>query len=98
MLTESTVADLRGGGDLVVAATPSDLAREALAAMPAVQQVRLDAGILRVRVEDKHTADITRSLVAAGLAVTEVRRDTRQLEDVFFEMTQADTSQELDHV
>lgn len=98
MLTESTVADLRGSGDLVVAATPSDLAREALAAMPEVERVRLDAGVLRARVDDKHTADITRSLVTAGLAVTEVRRDTRQLEDVFFEMTETDTSQELGHV
>ncbi|HEU0129324.1 MAG TPA: ATP-binding cassette domain-containing protein, partial [Pseudonocardiaceae bacterium] len=98
MLTESTVAELRGGGELVVTATPSDLALEKLAAMPELERVRLDAGVLRIRADDKHTADITRTLVTAGIAVTEVRRDTRQLEDVFFEMTDADTSQELSHV
>ena len=98
MLTESTVAELRGGGELLVRATPSDLALEKLAAMPELERVRLDAGVLRIRADDKHTADITRTLVTAGIAVTEVRRDTRQLEDVFFEMTDADTSQELSHV
>ena len=98
MLTESTVADLRGGGELIVTATPSDLAREKLAALPEVERVRLDAGVLRVRADHTHTADITRALVTAGIAVTEVRRDTRQLEEVFFEMTDADTSQELSHV
>jgi len=98
MLTESTVADLRGGGELIIAATPSDFARDVLAALPEVERVRLHAGLLRIRVDDRHTADITRSLVTAGMAVTEVRRDTRQLEDVFFEMTEIDTNPELDHV
>ncbi len=100
MLTESTVQDLRGGGELIVAATPSDTARDRLTGMPEVEQVRMDEGVLRVRVDERHTADITRALVTAGVAVTEVRRDTRQLEDVFFEMTgqSTDTAKELDHV
>ena len=42
---------------------------------------------------------INRALVAAGVAVTELRRDERQLEDVFFEMTDhATVSQEIEHV
>ena len=40
-----------------------------------------------MRADDRHTADINRVLVSAGVAVTELRRDERQLEDVFLEMT-----------
>ncbi len=100
MLTESAVQDLRGGGELIISATPADTARDRLTAMPEVEHVRVDEGVLRVRADDRHTADITRVLVTAGVAVSEVRRDTRQLEDVFFEMTgqSIDTAKELDHV
>ena len=100
MLTESAVQDLRGGGELIISATPADTARDRLTAMPEVEHVRVEEGVLRVRADDRHTADITRVLVTAGVAVSEVRRDTRQLEDVFFEMTgqSIDTAKELDHV
>jgi ABC-2 type transport system ATP-binding protein len=87
MLAESTVQELRGGSELVIAATPSDQARALLDALDEVQGVRVEGDRLRVRVDDRHTAVVTSALVTAGVAVTEVRRDERQLEDVFFEMT-----------
>jgi ABC-2 type transport system ATP-binding protein len=87
VLAESTVDELRGQSELVVAATPSDIARTQLEAMPGVERVRSHDGLLRVRADERHTADINRLLVAAGVAVTELRRDERQLEDVFLEMT-----------
>ena len=105
MVTESTVEELRGGGELIVAAAPSDVARSRLEAMPDVKGVRVLDGLLHVRVEDRHTAAITRELVSAGVAVTGLRRDERQLEDVFFEMTDHSSAsprtaatKEVDHV
>ena len=87
MVAESTVEELRGGGELVVRATPGDVARNALEAMPEVDGVRTIGSELRVRVEDRHTALVNQRLVAAGVAVVELRRAERQLEDVFFEIT-----------
>jgi ABC-2 type transport system ATP-binding protein len=97
MVTESAVSDLRAGADLVVTATPTDAARTHLEAMPEVRGVRVSGDRLLVQVDDPHTADVTRALVTAGLAVTEVRREARQLEDVFFEMTE-EPKQEVGNV
>ncbi len=87
LLAQSTVEELRGHGELVVVATPPDVARSILEARPDVRGVRARGSELRVQADVRGTADITRSLVEAGLAVTEIRRDERQLEDVFMEMT-----------
>jgi ABC-2 type transport system ATP-binding protein len=87
LIAESTVDDLRGEPELVVSATPSDVARSTLDSMPAVREVRAVDGELRVRVDDRHTADVARQLVHAGVDVTQLRRDERALEDVFFEIT-----------
>ena len=105
IITESTVEDLRGGGDLLVAATPSDTARARLQAMPEVISVRSHDNLLRIRADERHTAAITTALVHTGVAVTELRRDERHLEDVFLEMTERgtaaprhDATQEVNHV
>jgi ABC-2 type transport system ATP-binding protein len=103
IIAESTVEELRGGNDLIVAATPSDVARAEIEAMPEVTGIRSVDGRLRVRVDERHTAAVNRTLVSAGVSVTELRRDERQLEDVFFEMTDhpspdLDPTKEPDHV
>jgi ABC-2 type transport system ATP-binding protein len=92
MVAESTVEELRGGTELIVHATPSDLARTSLESLSEVESVRSFEGALRVRTDDRHTALINRTLVAAGIAVTELRRDERQLEDVFLDMTDHESS------
>jgi ABC-2 type transport system ATP-binding protein len=97
LLVESTVQALRAGSELVIAATPSDVARAALEAMSEVEHVRQEEHRLRVRVDERHTASVTQTLVAAGAAVTEVRRDERQLEDVFFEVTASVPEHHADH-
>jgi ABC-2 type transport system ATP-binding protein len=95
IVTEGTVDELRGDAELLVAATPSDVARARLEEMPEVETVETADGTLRVRVDERHTALVNQALVDAGVAVTELRRAERQLEDVFFEITQ---SPELSHV
>jgi ABC-2 type transport system ATP-binding protein len=88
LIAESTVDELRGESELVVSATPSDMARATLEEMASVRRVRAVAGDLRVHVDDRHTADVARQLVLAGVDITQLRRDERQLEDVFFEITE----------
>ncbi|WP_370615744.1 ABC transporter ATP-binding protein [Mumia sp. Pv 4-285] len=87
VVLESSVEEMRGGSELVVRATPSDVARDTVAALRGVEDVRLRDGVLAVRVPEAQTADVTSALVGAGVAVTEVRRSERQLEDVFLELT-----------
>jgi ABC-2 type transport system ATP-binding protein len=87
LIAESTVDELRGESELVVSATPSDVARSTLEEMSSVRRVRSVGGDLRVRVDDRHTASVARQLVLAGVDITQLRRDERQLEDVFFEIT-----------
>ena len=98
LVVESTVDQLRGGSELIVRATPSDIARVVLEPLREVQGVRSYDGALRLRVDERHTALVNQTLVAAGLAVTELRRDERQLEDIFLDITDHETGREADRV
>ena len=87
IVREGTVEQLRGDTELELVATPSDTALATLRALSFVDEVRVDGGRLLVKVGTRHTAEITRALVHAGVAVTGVRRTERELEDVFFDLT-----------
>ncbi|MEO6413568.1 MAG: ABC transporter ATP-binding protein [Pedococcus sp.] len=97
IVREGTVEQLRGDTELELVATPSDTAVATLNALPFVDEVRLEDGRLLVKVGTRHTAEITRALVHAGVAVTGVRRTERELEDVIFDLT-THTNKELSHV
>jgi ABC-2 type transport system ATP-binding protein len=87
IVAESTVEELRGGANLLVTAHPTDRATAVLRDLDVVDDVRSQGTDLRIDVEPHHTAGIVRALVTAGVDVTRVQRDERQLEDVFFELT-----------
>ena len=87
IVREGTVEQLRGDTELELVATPSDTALATLRALSFVDSVRVEDGRLLVAVGTRHTAEITRALVQAGVAVTGVRRRERELEDVFFDLT-----------
>ena len=87
IVAESTVEELRGGTSLLVAAHPLDSATAVLRDLHVVDDVRRDGADLRVHADPRHTATIVRALVQSGVDVSGVRRDERQLEDVFFEIT-----------
>ena len=55
--------------------------------LPGVELLRIEAGRLRLDADDRQTADINRALVLAGVAVSELRHEERELEDVFFAIT-----------
>ena len=87
VVAEATVEDLRGGTSLLVAAHPTDRATSVLRDLAVVDGVRRDGPDLRIDVDPRHTATVVRALVTSGVDITQVRRDERQLEDVFFEIT-----------
>jgi ABC-2 type transport system ATP-binding protein len=93
ILVEGTVEELRGETELEITATPSDTAVATLIHLPYVAEVRRADGAVLAKVPTRHTGDITRALVEAGVAVTGLRRVERQLEDVFFDLTNHETTE-----
>ncbi len=93
LLTESTVAELRGASSVLVRAEPVDDAVSVLERLygERTAQVR-DDGTVRVAVGTEHSPELTRTLVQSGVEVHEVRPVERSLEEVFFEMTNAEMS------
>lgn len=87
IVAESTVTELRGGANLMVAAHPLDQAVDVLSRVEVLQSMHRTGNELSLVVDDRHTAEIVRALVLADVDVTAVRREERQLEDVFFEIT-----------
>ena len=87
IVREAGVEELRGSAELLVTASPADVARATLRRLQQVESVDYHDGVLRVGVAERHTAAVNRALVEAGVAVTGLHRAERQLEDVFFELT-----------
>jgi len=90
LVSEGTVDELRGRESIWVRAEPLDQAERVLAGLQAVEDVaRLDGG-LRVAADPAAAPVINRALVAAGVAVGELRPERASLEKVFLELTQAE--------
>ena len=85
LVTESSVHALRGAGQLVIRAQPVAAAKDVVGRMCA--HVRVDGDVLCIQTDDHDTAAIVRALVAADVDVLEVRRQERDLHDVFFHVT-----------
>ena len=87
LVTENTVAELRGGAGLRIMAAPLDNAASWLRLLLGPSAVSLVDGGLDVAVEPRRAAEINESLVKAGVAVSELRTRERDLEQVFLEIT-----------
>ncbi|GLH96172.1 ABC transporter ATP-binding protein [Phytohabitans aurantiacus] len=87
LITESTVADLRGGARLRVVADPIDAAAARARALLGDDRVRVDGAGLDLDVSHDRAAWINAEFVGAGIAVSELGVRERELEDVFLEMT-----------
>ncbi len=87
LIAESTVAELRGRAALVVAATPLDAAARRAVQLLGANRVQVVGTELRLAADETEAAEINRDLVTAGVAVSELRREERSLEEVFLEMT-----------
>ncbi len=90
LLSESTVADLRGGASLTVRGEPMDRALSVAMGLAGDDGVRLDGDRLQVDLEPDRAHELVRALVGHGVQVHEVRNVERTLEEVFFEMTRTE--------
>jgi ABC-2 type transport system ATP-binding protein len=84
MVAEHNVDELRGEQELVVRATPKDKAQAILTRFGSVHQYD---DTLRVQVDPARAAEVNRTLVEAGIEVSELHTTERALEDIFFELT-----------
>jgi ABC-2 type transport system ATP-binding protein len=90
IVAEGTVRELRGHEALVIHAGDQQAAQALLQALPGVASVEIERDRLRLQVEPGHEIDaagINRMLVEAGIAVDELRRDRRSLEEMFLTLT-----------
>jgi ABC-2 type transport system ATP-binding protein len=90
LLTESTVAELRGASSVLVRATPLERALATAMGIAGDDAVSVvDDTSVRVDCAADVVPALTRALVDDGVAVYEIRPSERSLEDVFFELTSA---------
>jgi ABC-2 type transport system ATP-binding protein len=87
LIAEGAVDELRGQGTLLVRAEPLALARESAERLLGTDRVEVLDGSLRLDSDPAEAPRVTRELVLAGVAVSEVRQVERTLEDVFLELT-----------
>lgn len=87
VVAENTVDELRGDSHVVLRATPSDVVTATLAGLD-VEALPAFDGHFELQIDEHRTGEAIRALVLAGVDIREVRRVDRQLEDVFFEVTE----------
>jgi ABC-type multidrug transport system ATPase subunit len=93
LVAEGTVEELRGEAGLRVRAHPLAQAARALGALPEVEKVTRVDGLLDVSVDTAHAPTINRTLVEAGIAVSELYAQKPSLEDIFLELTSSGKDQ-----
>jgi ABC-type multidrug transport system ATPase subunit len=98
LLSESTVADLRGGTTLRVRATPVDRALAVAMRVAGDDGVRVSDTGLVLDLPGSAAPEVIRRLVEAQVDVLEVAPLERTLEEVFFEMTTAVADDEMETV
>jgi len=87
LVTQATVAELRGERGVLVRAEPIEGAQRVLTAALGAGSVTTVDGTLQVGIDPARCAEVSARLAAAGIAVTELRPLERSLEEVFFQLT-----------
>ena len=87
LVAQGTIDEIRGGAQLIVRAQPVDQARRILEQEAGAGNVTEQDGRFSVKVDISKTSAIARSLVNAGVELTELRPGERSLEDAFIELT-----------
>jgi ABC-2 type transport system ATP-binding protein len=86
MVAEGTLDELRGQPELRVRARPSERAQELVAALPYVEGIQNDNGVLVIRTDVKKAAEINQELVTSGVAVSELTPVHPSLEEAFLDL------------
>jgi ABC-2 type transport system ATP-binding protein len=87
LVTESTVQQLLGKEGILVKAEPVDRAYEMLKNMFGDSLVSRQNGSIRLETDPARSLDVNSRLMAAGIAVSELRPVERSLEEAFFQLT-----------
>jgi ABC-2 type transport system ATP-binding protein len=87
LVAEGTVEELRGQAGLRVRAQPLSTAARLIGSLAGVEAVTSVDGSLDVTVDVARAPEINRTLVEAGIAVSELYPQKASLEDVFLELT-----------
>jgi ABC-type multidrug transport system ATPase subunit len=87
LVAEGTVEQLRGRATLRVRAEPPGEAARLLARLPEVAEVATRGAVLELSTDAAAAAGINRTLVTAGIEVSEISEQRASLEDVFLELT-----------
>jgi ABC-2 type transport system ATP-binding protein len=87
LLTESTVADLRGAATVYVRAEPADRVLAVTMQLAGDDAVYLQDDGVRLDLDGSRVPELARALVSSGVDIQEIRSSERSLEDVFFELT-----------
>jgi ABC-2 type transport system ATP-binding protein len=87
LITESTVADIRGIRSLYVRAEPIEVALAVAMRIAGDDAVELTGGGIRFDADAAAAPEIARALIEEGVLLYELRVSERSLEEVFFELT-----------
>ena len=87
LISEQTVAALRGPASLLVRARPMDRAEAVLKSLYGVDLVRTEDGALLIQTDRASASEVAMRLAANGVELDELRPVQRSLEAAFLEMT-----------
>ena len=93
LIAEGTPDDLRGRAGLMVRAAPQADAARLIGALPGVDDVTREDGLIQVAVDVSEAPAINSVLVEAGIAVSELYVEKTSLEDIFLELTTSEDDQ-----
>ncbi len=87
LVRQSTVQELLGREGVLVRAQPIEQAQDVLTRMFGPDLLSRQDGAIHLDVKPEQSAEINRTLVSAGIGVSELRPFERSLEEVFFQLT-----------
>lgn len=87
LVAQGTIAELRGQVGLEIRAENMERAQDLLQEMLGVDAITRVNGTIHLATDPGRAGQINLQLARAGVAVTELKRSERSLEEVFFELT-----------
>jgi len=98
LVAEGTLDELRGQPDLHLRAKPLDRARRMVESLPYVERLIADDGKLVLTMDLKRVGELNRQLVSADVEVTELTPARTSLEEVYFDLVQAEQAGDVEGV
>jgi ABC-2 type transport system ATP-binding protein len=87
LVKQSTVQDLIGEEGVLVRAQPIDEAQQLLTKMFGIDAISRQNGAIHLKTRPENSVEVNRTLMGAGIDVSELRPFERSLEEVFFQLT-----------